>query len=73
MTEEFTKLGDERITRENERWFEYLTGEDNRAKRRQEEVDGAVTAGVGQSQAASSSGAAAGPGRGSRGAEEEYQ
>ncbi len=26
IAEELTKLGDERITRENERWFEYLAG-----------------------------------------------
>jgi hypothetical protein len=27
-------LGDESITRENERWFEHLTEEENRRKRR---------------------------------------
>ncbi len=61
VTEELAKLGDERIERENERWFEYLTEEEKRMKRRREETDGAAAAGTGSSQAASSSGVVAGP------------
>ncbi len=42
ITEELTKLGDERTTREHERWFVYLTEEENMRKRSREEADGAV-------------------------------
>ena len=37
ITVELAKLGDERTTRESERWFEYLTEEGNRPERRHEE------------------------------------
>ncbi len=53
ITEELTKLGDERIARENERWLEYLTEEEDREKRRREESEGAAAAAAGSSQAAS--------------------
>ncbi len=61
ILEELTKLGDDRITRENQRWFEYLTEEENTRQKRPDEEDNAPDTGIGEQRAASASGAAASP------------
>ncbi len=61
ITDELTKLGDERITRESERWFEHLTEEENKRKKRREEEDDTRGARIEGQRAASSSGVTASP------------